>query len=121
MLMLCATTGAFVLMLPVTWAGTAVASSVAQTAIGRGFMGFSWEKGDESTAVAPHALAEIRRVAPLGPCARDARQNDRRSPACRSAPRPMKPDPKPVAPSARPADLPSLRLDGRTVLVTGSS
>src|SRR5262245_4076510 len=34
----------------------------------------------------------------------------------------MKPDPKrPVAPSARPADLPSLRLEGRTVLVTGSS
>ena len=34
----------------------------------------------------------------------------------------MKPDPKsPVAPSARTADLPSLRLEGRTVLVTGSS
>src|SRR5262245_38737225 len=38
----------------------------------------------------------------------------------------MKPDsPRPAAPSAAPsaraADLPSLRLDGRTVLVTGSS
>src|SRR5262245_5237267 len=114
MLMLCTTTGALWLMLPETWAGTAAASSAAQTAMGRGFMGFSWERGGESTEVTPRALAEIRRVAPLGPCARDARQNDRRSPACRSAPRPMKPDPKPVAPSARTAELPSLRLDGRT-------
>lgn len=43
----------------------------------------------------------------------------------RVAPRPMKPDQRPVAPSARmanlPTDLPSLQLHGRTVLVTGSS
>src|SRR5262245_64937626 len=53
MLIVCATIGAFWLMLPEIWAGTATASSAAQNAIGRGFIGFSGGSGERAASLRP--------------------------------------------------------------------